>query len=125
MSRTDPPAVVPSQPVSIQLNGADQNLTVRQHTASRDSQISLPEEAKRYYATMASPAMSPGMKFNFSSNPGSPMRPEHAVDGPSPQEQQHQQQHYPDANGVSTVNGVGLGIPAEPAAVRKALLELF
>ena len=115
MSRTDPPAVVPSQPVSIQLNGADQNLTVRQHTASRDSQISLPEEAKRYYATMASPALSPaGSKFSFaSSNPGSPMKSEHTIEGPS------SQRATPDGmmgmNGVAA-NGAGLGIPVEGVA---------
>ncbi|EJF64182.1 hypothetical protein DICSQDRAFT_178675 [Dichomitus squalens LYAD-421 SS1] len=72
-----PPVNTPpsSQSVAIKVNGVS-NLNIRQPSASRDSQISLPEEAKRYYASMASPAASPGMKFSFSSNSNSPLRQE-------------------------------------------------
>ncbi|KAI0819635.1 hypothetical protein BC628DRAFT_1413565 [Trametes gibbosa] len=57
-----PPAQPVPVPVSITVSG-EGNLS-----------ISLPEEAKRYYATMASPAASPGMKFNFPSAPSSPLK---------------------------------------------------
>ena len=111
----------PPSSLALKANGDPQNLAVRQQSASRDSQISLPEEARRYYATMASPAVSPGMKFNFSSSPGTPVKAEHVVDGPSSQQQQYPHAHS-DANGVAmagingaAANGVGLGIPTEPA----------
>lgn len=68
-----PPAQPVPVPVSITVSG-EGNLSVRPQVSSRDSQISLPEEAKRYYATMASPAASPGMKFNFPSAPSSPLK---------------------------------------------------
>lgn len=76
--RIPPPIEVssPSQPVGITVNG-EAGLTVARAVASRESQISLPEEAKRYYATMASPAVSPGMKFNFGdAKPDSPLKQE-------------------------------------------------
>ncbi|KAI0331498.1 hypothetical protein GY45DRAFT_1322303 [Cubamyces sp. BRFM 1775] len=107
----------PAQPVAITLNG-EANLSVRPHATSRDSQISLPEEAKRYYATMASPAVSPGMKFNFPSAPSSPLKQEaYAEQGSSSQ---------PDeTSGVSGTNGaysagVGLGYPSETAGHAQA-----
>lgn len=97
----------PSQPVSITLND-NSTLAVGRQGASRDSQISLPEEAKRYYATMASPAVSPGMKFNFAAEPNSPLKQEtRAADGP-PSSQ-------PEMNGSrmngAVPTGVGLGLP--------------
>ncbi|CDO74684.1 hypothetical protein BN946_scf184671.g7 [Trametes cinnabarina] len=115
-----PPAV---QPVAITLNG-DANLSVRPTASSRDSQISLPEEAKRYYATMASPAVSPGMKFNFPSPPSSPLKQETYVDQ-APASQQQQQQHplveetnsgFSGTHGT-LASGVGLGIPDESASL--------
>ncbi|KAI0741463.1 hypothetical protein C8Q80DRAFT_1221534 [Daedaleopsis nitida] len=92
----------PPQPVAVTVNG-DSGLTVGRPSASRDSQISLPEEAKRYFATFPSPAVSPGMKFNFPA-PGSPLKQEtHNVNGgPS----------HPDLNGVGT-NGYGAGLTTD------------
>ena len=114
--RSSPINSTPSQlqPVTITLNG-ESHLNARLVGASRDSQISLPEEARRYYATMASPAGSPGSKLTFSSsNPNSPLRQEHVV--------QDLSAHF-GSNGVAEMNGtvsrsVGLGIPdsAEPSA---------
>ncbi|GBE86392.1 predicted protein [Sparassis crispa] len=50
----------------------------RPYALSRESRISLPEEAKRYYATMAdSPKTSPAIgnfEVGFSSGPGSPLK---------------------------------------------------
>ena len=93
------------QPVTITVNG-EESLTVGRQGASRESQISLPEEAKRYYAAIASPAVSPGMKFNFpqsaQANPNSPLKP---------QDEDGSQSHA-GMNGMGTNgHGVGLGIP--------------
>ena len=106
----------PSHPVAITVNGQS-NLSIRQPLASRDSQISLPEEAKRYYASMASPAASPGMKFSFSSNPNTPLRQEDVVNGFHGDFQ---------SNGAVDVNratsqAAELGIPGPPDAAGGAL----
>ncbi|KAI0716017.1 hypothetical protein C8T65DRAFT_642562 [Cerioporus squamosus] len=98
----------PSQPVSITLNGSS-TLAVERQSASRDSQISLPEEAKRYYATMASPAVSPGMKFSFPTESNSPLKQEtHVVDAPPASQSEVNGARM---NGV-VPTGVGLGLPA-------------
>ncbi|PIL25041.1 transporter [Ganoderma sinense ZZ0214-1] len=112
--RSSPPRPSPisnstsqQQPVTITLNG-ESRLNARLVGASRDSQISLPEEARRYYATMSSPAGSPGSKLTFSSsNPNSPLRQEDVVQDSSA---------HSGSNGVAALNGtasrfVGLGIP--------------
>ena len=103
----------PPQPVAITVNG-EANLSVRPHATSRDSQISLPEEAKRYYATMASPAVSPGMKFNFPSAPSSPLKQETYAEQSSSSSQSGMTD---ETSGVSGTNGVqvGLGLPSEAA----------
>ncbi|OJT09652.1 hypothetical protein TRAPUB_13905 [Trametes pubescens] len=98
-SQPRPPPIQPPpvQPEPIKVNGMA-NLAVRPQPSSRDSQISLPEETKRYYASMASPAVSPGMKFTFPSAPSSPLNQEtHSVNGGS-------------VNGVVPA-AVGLGVP--------------
>ncbi|KAI0629199.1 hypothetical protein C8Q77DRAFT_1220392 [Trametes polyzona] len=97
------PAPPAQQPVSITVNG-ESNLSVRPHVSSRDSQISLPEEAKRYYASMASPAVSPGMKFNFPSAPSSPLKQETSTERAADDTSSTSS----NANGV-----VGLGLPSE------------
>ncbi|RDX54349.1 hypothetical protein OH76DRAFT_1086068 [Lentinus brumalis] len=98
----------PSQPVSITLNG-NSTLAVGRQSASRDSQISLPEETKRYYASMASPAASPGMKFSFpTTESNSPLKQESpAVNGPPPS---HSETNGARVNGAAPT-GVGLGVP--------------
>ncbi|OSD03019.1 hypothetical protein PYCCODRAFT_1444756 [Trametes coccinea BRFM310] len=121
-SHPRPPPINPppaGHPVSITVNG-DANLSVRPSAPSRDSQISLPEEAKRYYATMASPAVSPGMKFNFPSAPSSPLKQESSTVDQAPASQQRAQiPAVDDSNGVVSGThgtlpaGVGLGIPGE------------
>ncbi|EIW58705.1 uncharacterized protein TRAVEDRAFT_29197 [Trametes versicolor FP-101664 SS1] len=94
-SRPPPIQPPPAQPEPTKVNGTT-NLAVRPQPSSRDSQISLPEETKRYYASMASPAVSPGMKFTFPSAPSSPLVKETHDSG--------------SVNGVVPA-GVGLGIP--------------
>ncbi|KAI9064168.1 hypothetical protein FKP32DRAFT_1591588 [Trametes sanguinea] len=125
-SHPRPPPISPppaGQPVSITVNG-DANLSVRPSAPSRDSQISLPEEAKRYYATMASPAVSPGMKFNFPSAPSSPLKQESSyVEQGLASQQRPPYAAVDDSNGqVSGTHGtlpagVGLGIPGEATSL--------
>ncbi|OBZ66512.1 GTPase-activating protein BEM3 [Grifola frondosa] len=75
-------------PLAITVNG-DATLSPRPSAVSRDSRISLPEEAKRYYATMTdSPAASPALRSGFG-QPGSPLKRESptAPQTPPPQTQ--------------------------------------
>ncbi|KAI0665344.1 hypothetical protein C8Q78DRAFT_1084067 [Trametes maxima] len=78
--RPPPISPPPPHPVVITVNG-EANLSVRVHTLSQDSQISQLEEAKWYYASMVSPAVSPAMKFSFASGPSSPLKQETAQAG--------------------------------------------
>ncbi|KAI8996360.1 hypothetical protein BD414DRAFT_477690 [Trametes punicea] len=118
-SHPRPPPINPppaSQLMTTTVNDDANNLSVRPHPPSRDSQISLPEEAKRYYATMASPAVSPGMKFNFPSAPSSPLKQETYVEQAPPS----QLASVDETRVVSGTHGtlpagVGLGIPSETA----------
>ncbi|KAH9852090.1 hypothetical protein C2E23DRAFT_885964 [Lenzites betulinus] len=104
-SHPRPPPINPPPPqsVSITVNG-ETNLSVRPQVSSRDSQISLPEEAKRYYATMASPAVSPGMKFNFPSAPSSPLKLE-----------TYSERASDDSSSMSGVNGTTAGSLSIPS----------
>ncbi|KAI0763764.1 hypothetical protein BD413DRAFT_483510 [Trametes elegans] len=106
--RPPPISPPPAHPVTITVNGGA-NLTVRPHAAARESQISLPEEAKRYYASMASPALSPGMKFNFPSAPNSPLKQEATSEGAD------EARGGLGRDGAGPA-GVGLGIPNDPQA---------
>ncbi|KAI0675456.1 hypothetical protein C8Q78DRAFT_1074473 [Trametes maxima] len=116
-SHSRPPPISPPpppHPVAITVNG-EANLSVRAHALSRDSQISLPEEAKRYYASMASPAVSPAMKFSFASGPSSPLKQETPQSGSGSGSRTGTPEEGSSASGTNgTVPaGVGLGQPNE------------
>ncbi|KAI0641875.1 hypothetical protein C8Q79DRAFT_259537 [Trametes meyenii] len=115
--RPPPISPPPPHPVAITVNG-EGNLSVRAHALSRDSQISLPEEAKRYYASMASPAVSPAAtKFSFPSAPSSPLKQETSQSGSGSESRTGTPESGSGARGPNgtVAAGVGLGQPNEGA----------